>query len=100
MIAKIGLIRFTQSYTERVVKIVLETESPFFRYDEVKESKTRDLTWLKSEKNERKDVVEIYKRSSSILNSEIIKNKLELSNSVDTGLFKSDRAWSRQDLCL
>ncbi len=36
------------------------------------------------------DVVGIYKRSSSILNSEINKNKLELSNSVDTGLFKSD----------
>ena len=37
-----------------------------------------------------KDVVEIYKRSSNILKSEIDKNKLELSNSVDTGLFKSD----------
>ena len=36
------------------------------------------------------DVVGIYKRSSSILNSEINKNKLELSNSVDIGLFKSD----------
>ena len=37
-----------------------------------------------------RDVVEIYKRSSSILNREIYKNKLELSNTVDTGLFKSD----------
>ena len=36
------------------------------------------------------EVVGIYKRSSSILNSEIIKNKLELSNSVDVGLFKND----------
>ncbi len=36
------------------------------------------------------DVVGIYKRSSNILNNEIIKNKLELSNSVDTGLFKND----------
>ncbi len=36
------------------------------------------------------DVVAIYKRSFSILNSEINKNKLELSNSVDTGLFKND----------
>ena len=38
MIAKIGLIRFTQSYTERVVKTVRETESRFAGYDEVKES--------------------------------------------------------------
>ena len=36
------------------------------------------------------EVVGIYKRSSSILNSEIIKNKLELSNFVDVGLFKND----------
>ena len=36
------------------------------------------------------DVVEIYKRSFNILNTEINKNKLELSNSVDTGLFKND----------
>ena len=36
------------------------------------------------------EVVGIYKRSSSILNTEIIKNKLELSNSVDVGLFKND----------
>jgi len=37
-----------------------------------------------------KDVIGIYKRSSNILNNEILKNKLELSNSVDTGLFKND----------
>ena len=37
-----------------------------------------------------KDVVGIYKRSSNILNSEILKNKIELSNSVDAGLFKND----------
>ncbi len=37
-----------------------------------------------------KDVIGIYKRSSSILNNEIIKNKLELSNSVDIGLFNND----------
>ena len=37
-----------------------------------------------------RDVVGIYKRTSNILNNEIIKNKLELSNSVDTGLFKND----------
>jgi len=36
------------------------------------------------------DVVEIYKRSFNILNSEIKKKELELSNSVDTGLFKND----------
>ena len=36
------------------------------------------------------ELVGIYKRSSSILNTEIIKNKLELSNSVDVGLFKND----------
>ena len=36
------------------------------------------------------DIVEIYKRSLNILNNEIFKNKLELSNSVDTGLFKND----------
>ncbi len=36
------------------------------------------------------DVVGIYKRSSNILNNEVTKNKLELSNSVDTGLFKND----------
>ena len=36
------------------------------------------------------DVVGIYKRSFNILNSEINKNKIEISNSVDTGLFKSD----------
>ena len=35
-------------------------------------------------------VVEIYKRSFNILSNEIKKNKLELSNSVDTGLFKND----------
>ena len=34
--------------------------------------------------------MEIYKRSLNILNNEIFKNKLELSNSVDTGLFKND----------
>ena len=37
-----------------------------------------------------KDVVEIYKRSSNILNYEINKNKLELTDTVDTGLFKND----------
>ena len=37
-----------------------------------------------------KDVVEIYKRSSNILNNELNKNKLVLSYSVDTGLFKND----------
>ena len=36
------------------------------------------------------DVVGIYKRSSNILNNEINKNKIALSNSVDTGLFKND----------
>ena len=36
------------------------------------------------------NVVGIYKRSFNILNSEINKNKLELSNSVDTGLFNND----------
>ena len=35
-------------------------------------------------------MVEIYKRSFNILNSEIKKKELELSNSVDTGLFKND----------
>ena len=42
MIAKIGLIRFTQSYTERVVKTVRETESRFAGYDEVKESEGKN----------------------------------------------------------
>ena len=37
-----------------------------------------------------RNVVGIYKRSSSILNSEINKSNLELSNSVDIGLFKND----------
>ena len=37
--AKIGLIRFTQSDTERVVKTVRKTETRFAGYDEVKESK-------------------------------------------------------------
>ena len=32
----------------------------------------------------------IYKRSFNILNSEIKKNEIELSNTVDTGLFKND----------
>ena len=36
------------------------------------------------------NVVGIYKRSSHILKSEISKNKIELSNSVDSGLFKND----------
>ena len=36
------------------------------------------------------NVVGIYKRSSNILKSEISKNKIELSNSVDSGLFKND----------
>ena len=36
------------------------------------------------------DVVGIYKRSSNILKSEISKSNLELSNSVDTGLFKNE----------
>ncbi len=36
------------------------------------------------------DVIGIYKRSFNILNSEITKNKLELLNSVDTGLFKNE----------
>ena len=36
------------------------------------------------------DVVGIYKRSFNILNNEIFKNKIELNNSVDTGLFKND----------
>ena len=36
------------------------------------------------------DVIGIYKRSSSILNSELNKNKLQLANSVDIGLFRSD----------
>ena len=36
------------------------------------------------------DVVGIYRRSSNILKSEINKNKLELSDTVDTGLFKND----------
>ena len=40
-IAKIGLICFTQSYTERVVKTVRETESRFVGYDEVKESESK-----------------------------------------------------------
>ena len=35
-------------------------------------------------------VVGIYKRSSNILKSEISKNKIELSNSVDSGLFKNN----------
>ena len=35
-------------------------------------------------------MVEIYKRSSNILNYEINKNKLELTDTVDTGLFKND----------
>ncbi len=37
-----------------------------------------------------RDIIGIYKRSFSILNSEVNKNKLELSNSVDIGLFKND----------
>ena len=45
-------------------------------------------------KNIRKElgqnVVAIYKRASSILISEIKKNKLELNNSVDIGLFKNE----------
>ena len=36
------------------------------------------------------DVIGIYKRSSNILNNEINKNKLELSNSVDVGLFNNE----------
>ena len=36
------------------------------------------------------DVVGIYKRSYNILNGEIIKSNLKLSNSNDTGLFKND----------
>ena len=36
------------------------------------------------------NVVGIYKRSSNILKSEISKNKIELSNSVDSGLFKNN----------
>ena len=39
VMAKIGLIRFTQSDTERVVKTVRKTETRFAGYDEVKESK-------------------------------------------------------------
>ena len=35
---KIGLIRFTQSDTKRVVKTVRKTETRFAGYDEVKES--------------------------------------------------------------
>ena len=35
-------------------------------------------------------LLDIYKRSYNILNNEINKNKIELSNSVDTGLFKND----------
>ena len=38
VMAKIGLIRFTQSDTERVVKTVRKTETRFAGYDEVKES--------------------------------------------------------------
>ena len=38
VMAKIGLIRFTQSDTERVVKTVSKTETRFTGYDEVKES--------------------------------------------------------------
>ncbi len=41
-------------------------------------------------KNLGQDVVGIYKRSFNILNSEIKKNEIELSNTVDTGLFKND----------
>ena len=45
-------------------------------------------------KNIRKElgqnVVAIYKRASNILISEIKKNKLELHNSVDIGLFKNE----------
>ena len=36
------------------------------------------------------NVIGIYKRSSNILNNEINKNKLELSNSIDVGLFKNE----------
>ena len=36
------------------------------------------------------NVVGIYKRSFNILNSEIKKGQIELSNTVDTGLFKND----------
>ena len=36
------------------------------------------------------DVLGIYKRSSNILNTEVNKNKIVLSNSVDVGLFKND----------
>ena len=38
VMAKIGLIRFTQSDTERVVKTVRKTETRFAGYDEVEES--------------------------------------------------------------
>ena len=38
VMAKIGLIRFTQSDTERVVKTVRKTETRFAGYDEVKEN--------------------------------------------------------------
>ena len=38
VMGKIGLIRFTQSDTERVVKTVRKTETRFAGYDEVKES--------------------------------------------------------------
>ncbi len=41
-------------------------------------------------KNLGQDVVGIYKRSFNILNSEIKKDEIELSNTVDTGLFKND----------
>ncbi len=36
------------------------------------------------------DVLGIYKRSSNILNTEVNKNKIVLSSSVDVGLFKND----------
>ncbi len=41
-------------------------------------------------KNLGQNVVGIYKRSFNILNSEIKKGQIQLSNTVDTGLFKND----------
>ena len=42
------------------------------------------------DKNIGQDVIFSYKRASNILSNEISKNKIELENSTDPGLFKND----------
>ena len=42
------------------------------------------------DRNIGQDVIFSYKRASNILSNEIFKNKIELENSTDPGLFKND----------